>query len=100
MAEDEYLVAADLTLYDNPLRVLTKKKTKTSPQGEKDGKEKDKAKPASNEKEKVETDVIAADLTKYSSPLDDLDNWRDELGTLLYSDTDENIDDCYIVLHR
>ncbi|XP_059139233.1 uncharacterized protein LOC131927541 [Physella acuta] len=64
--DDEFQIAADLTLYANPLRCLHThhKKTETH---------------SGNSSHKTETeeaaeqagDIIAADLTMYGSPLDD-----------------------------
>ena len=110
---DEFMVAADLTLYGNPLRCLTtrkkkpevtsgqqateeKPKTKSAPispakkssrdrnddQKELEKKRPDEGKVASSlnlnsSNSTVAVDTIAADLTKYNSPLDDK-IWRDE----------------------
>ena len=109
---DEFMVAADLTLYGNPLRCLTtrkkkpevtsgqqateeKPKTKSAPispakksspsksnrdrnddQKELENKRPDEGKVASSlnlnsSNSTVAVDTIAADLTKYNSPLDD-----------------------------
>ncbi|XP_041361549.1 uncharacterized protein LOC121377568 isoform X1 [Gigantopelta aegis] len=102
---DEFMVAADLTLYGNPLRCLTSRKKKPEPKpeqakeqkpekkadqpsnqdkkgGEKTTREKElnMERKCSNEEDliaaldKINSDsneTIAADLTKYNSPLDD-----------------------------
>uniref|UniRef100_A0A0B6ZMP6 Uncharacterized protein n=2 Tax=Arion vulgaris TaxID=1028688 RepID=A0A0B6ZMP6_9EUPU len=60
---DEFQIAADLTLYANPLRCLSKR-TAPKPNLENESKRKE-------EKPEDTGDIIAADLTKYGSPLDD-----------------------------
>ncbi|GFS20975.1 hypothetical protein ElyMa_006912100 [Elysia marginata] len=65
--ELEFQIAADLTLYANPLRCLTA--------GKKSSADTAQEKPAHAHKEKTHKEggeeIIAADLTKYGSPLDD-----------------------------
>lgn len=60
---EEFMIAADLTLYANPLRCLVKKSTPTQNMAN------DKALVVTQAKDSG--DIIAADLTKYGSPLDD-----------------------------
>lgn len=64
MEHGEFQIAADLTLYANPLRVLSKKPaTNHTPEAVK--------KNAKQESSEEKDELIAADLTKYGSPLDD-----------------------------
>ena len=65
--EEEFQIAADLTLYANPLRILTAGK-KTSAQASSS-----QEKPSETNKEKQHggKEIIAADLTKYGCPIDD-----------------------------
>uniref|UniRef100_A0A0B7BWF9 Uncharacterized protein n=1 Tax=Arion vulgaris TaxID=1028688 RepID=A0A0B7BWF9_9EUPU len=60
---EEFQIAADLTLYANPLRCLAKKSpSRHIP--ETDERQK-------NEEQDEKREIIAADLTKYGSPFDD-----------------------------
>jgi hypothetical protein len=62
--DEEFLIAADLTLYANPMRCLQMGLSKTPP-GQSHGEQ-------SRKKAEDNGDIIAADLNKYGSPLDDL----------------------------
>nr|KAI8732563.1 hypothetical protein BgiMline_029288 [Biomphalaria glabrata] len=68
-ADDEFQIAADLTLYANPLRCLHHKKVDC---GLKDGNsQQGQGKSLTEEAAEEAGDIIAADLTMYGSPLDD-----------------------------
>ena len=70
-AEEEYMIAADLTLYSNPLNqalnLEIRPQPKTAPAQSKDDKDENK-----------DEDMIASDMTKYDSPMDDLDKIHDD----------------------
>ena len=76
-SEEDYFIAADLTLYSNPLNKAldTKIKSKTNAKGT-GSKNSDAAGKGSSAQEEQET--IAADMTKYDSPMADLDKRHTE----------------------
>ncbi|GFO12085.1 hypothetical protein PoB_003859000 [Plakobranchus ocellatus] len=70
--ELEFQIAADLTLYANPLRCLSVgKKSSESEKNTTSHSAPKKAPQSEDEKETSGGEIIAADLTKYGSPLDD-----------------------------
>ena len=76
---DQEFIAADLTLYSNPLNKALSAATAGTPS--KPQAQAATAKPQ-NEKEAAKPekdDMVAADLTKYDSPLSELDRKHEEL---------------------
>ena len=67
--ELEFEIAADLTLYANPLRCLTAGKKSSQSANTAEEKSSESAKESPHKE--GGKDIIAADLTKYGSPLDD-----------------------------
>ena len=65
--EEEYMIAADLTLYSNPLNRALGRLAESPKSKRKSIQEKP-------EKAEEERETIAADLTKYDSPMSELDH--------------------------